>query len=136
MFDNEPSNCGPDRQAHSEHELLHVADWHDRELRGPSPIGKPPTPQNAVCGWAFSLPAAGSDPLRLSWSPASTRGFFRRTVSAGAARGFCCSVDEMDSGAGGTAQRDVYAVVRHIVRKPNLHVLDCGGAAIEHGGHA
>ena len=44
--------------------------------------------------------------------------------------------DEMYSGAGGTPQRDVHAVVRHIVRKPDLHVLACSGAAIEHGGHA
>ena len=62
--------------------------------------------------------------------------FFVGQSGPGRQEGSACSVDEMDPGAGGTPQRDVYAVVRHIVRKPNLHVLDCGGAAIEHGGHA
>ena len=42
----------------------------------------------------------------------------------------------MDSGASGTPQRDVHAIVRYVVREPDLQVLACGGAAIEHGGHA
>ena len=57
-------------------------------------------------------------------------------LKPGRHEGSTCSVDEMYSGAGGTPQRDVHAVVRHIVRKPDLHVLACSGAAIEHGGHA
>ena len=82
----------------------------------------------------------GCDPLREGTSkPAASTG--RLTVgcnSSGPRRheSSVCSVDEMYSGAGGTPQRDVHAVVRHIVRKPDLHILTCSGAAIEHGGHA
>ena len=75
LFDNEASNCGLDRQAHSEHELLLVADWHDRELRGLSPIGKQPTPKRGAWFGLFLASCRGgmwkfnhSDPLRLSWN--------------------------------------------------------------------
>ena len=147
LFDNEASNCGLDRQAHSEHELLLVADWHDRELRGLSPIGKPPTPKRgawfglflASCGGLdleFKRPRALWATLSCLKAPLRRGAFFVGHSGPGRHEGSACSVDEMDSGAGGTPQRDVHAVVRHIVRKPNLNVLTGSGASVEHVGHA
>ena len=139
--------CGLDRQAHSEHELLLVADWHDRELRGLSPIGKPPTPKRgawfglflASCGGLdleFKRPRALWATLSCLKAPLRRGAFFVGHSGPGRHEGSACSVDEMDSGAGGTPQRDVHAIVRYVVREPDLQVLACGGAAIEHGGHA
>ena len=50
-------------------------------------------------------------------------------------QGSAAPIDQMHSGAGGTPQRDVDAVVRHVVCEPDLNVLASSGAAIEHGGH-
>jgi hypothetical protein len=72
--------------------------------------------------------------LHVHTEARAPRGFFRS--GPGRQEGSACSVHEMDSGASGTPQRDVHAVVRHIVGEPDLHVLACGSAAIEHGGHA
>ena len=92
-------------------------------------------------GWVSFACGAALEFTRALWalmlrSPASSGAFFAGQPGPGRQEGSACSVDEMDSGTGGTAQRDVHAVVRHIVRKRSLHVLACGGAAIEHGGHA
>ena len=92
LFDNEASNCGLDRQAHSEHELLLVADWHDRELRGLSPIGKPPTPKRGAWFGLFLASCGGLDlefkRPRALWATLSClkaplrRGLWRRRDTA------------------------------------------------------
>jgi hypothetical protein len=80
-------------------------------------------------GLEFKLQTDNEAPLRRG-------AFFDRQSGPRRHEGSACSVDKVDSGAGGTPQRDVHAIVRYVVRVPDLHVLACGGAAIEHGGQA
>ena len=53
------------------------------------------------------------------------------------ARRFAGTVDEMNSGAGRTPQRDVCQafVVLAVIVKPSLHVLASCGAAVKYGSH-
>jgi dTDP-glucose pyrophosphorylase len=53
------------------------------------------------------------------------------------ARRFAGTVDEMNSGAGRTPQRDVCQafVVQAVIVKPSLHVLASCGAAVKYGSH-
>jgi hypothetical protein len=53
------------------------------------------------------------------------------------ARRFAGTVDEMNSGAGRTPQRDVSQafVVQAVIVKPSLHVLASCGAAVKYGSH-
>ena len=52
-------------------------------------------------------------------------------------RRFAGTVDEMNSGAGRTPQRDVCQafVVQAVIVKPSLHVLASCGAAVKYGSH-